>query len=118
MNVLLGISTDATALQIHEIIDAGFEVNTLTALGHLGLIAPGTLEAIVPLQSLKMKLASGERLTASQSDDLFRLAHAIALAEFFLATLKRLCAGCPNRNLNSREKARLICSRLPSDSVR
>ena len=89
MNVLLGIPTDATDLQIHEIIDAGFEVKALTALGHLGLIAPGTLEAIVPLQSLKMKQASGERLTASESDDLFRLAHAIALAEFFFGDTKK-----------------------------
>lgn len=89
MNALLGIPTDATALQIHEIIDTGFEVNALTALGHLGLIAPGTLEAIAPLQSLKMKQASGERLSASQSDHLFRLAHAIALAEFFFGDTKK-----------------------------
>ncbi|MGC5699261.1 DUF2384 domain-containing protein [Pseudomonas sp. NFXW11] len=82
MNVLLNIPIDATALQIHEIIDAGFEVNTLTAMGHLGLIGLGTKDAIVP-QSLRMKLTSGERLTASQSDHLFRLAHAVALAESF-----------------------------------
>ncbi|MEN5091369.1 antitoxin Xre/MbcA/ParS toxin-binding domain-containing protein [Pseudomonas protegens] len=89
MSVLLGIPTDATALQIHEIIDAGFEVNALTEVGHLGFIGLGTLEAIAPLQSLKMEQASSERLTASQSDHLFRLAHAIALAEFFFGDTKK-----------------------------
>ena len=83
MNVLLNIPIDATALQIHEIIDAGFEANTLSVMGDLGLIGLDTQDAIVPAQSLRKKLASGERLTTSQSDHLFRLAHAIALAESF-----------------------------------
>ncbi|MFV0932762.1 antitoxin Xre/MbcA/ParS toxin-binding domain-containing protein [Pseudomonas jessenii] len=83
MKVLLNIPTDATAQQIHEIIDAGLEATTLMAMSDLGLISPGTLDAILPTPALEIKLATGERLTASQSDHLFRLAHIIALAESF-----------------------------------
>jgi putative toxin-antitoxin system antitoxin component (TIGR02293 family) len=83
MKVLLNIPVDATTQQIHEIIDAGVEATTLTAMSDLGLISPGTLNAILPTPALKTKLATGERLTASQSDHLFRLAHTIALAESF-----------------------------------
>ncbi|TDV47458.1 putative toxin-antitoxin system antitoxin component (TIGR02293 family) [Pseudomonas helmanticensis] len=83
MKVLLNIPVDATAQQIHEIIDAGVEATTLTAMSDLGLISPGTLNAILPTPTLKTKLATGERLTASQSDHLYRLAHTIALAESF-----------------------------------
>jgi putative toxin-antitoxin system antitoxin component (TIGR02293 family) len=83
MKVLLKIPADATAQQIHEIIDAGLEAATLTAMSDLGFISPGTLEAILPTPAHKIMLATGERLTASQSDHLFRLAHIIALAESF-----------------------------------
>lgn len=83
MKDLLDIPVHATAQQIHEIIDAGFEATTLKAMSDLGFISPGTLDAILPTPALKLKLARGERLTASQSDHLFRLAHIIALAEFF-----------------------------------
>ncbi|WP_256589029.1 antitoxin Xre/MbcA/ParS toxin-binding domain-containing protein [Pseudomonas sp. HMWF021] len=83
MKVLLNIPVDATAQQIHEIIDAGVEATTLTAMSDLGLISPGTLNAILPTPALKTMLATGERLTASQSDHLYRLAHTIALAESF-----------------------------------
>lgn len=83
MKVLLNIPVDATAQQIHEIIDAGLEATTLTAMSDLGLISPATLDAICPTPVLKPQLATGERLTASQSDHLFRLAHTIAVAESF-----------------------------------
>lgn len=83
MKALLNIPVDATAQQIHEIIDAGLEATTLTAMSDLGLISPATLDAICPTPVLKTKLATGERLTASQSDHLFRLAHTIAVAESF-----------------------------------
>ncbi|WP_082729867.1 antitoxin Xre/MbcA/ParS toxin-binding domain-containing protein [Pseudomonas sp. Os17] len=57
-----------------------------------GLIGPGDQDAIIPAHSLKTKLARDERLTTSQSDHLFRVAHAIALAEsFFGNTDKALC---------------------------
>ncbi len=83
MKVLLNIPVDATAQQIHEMIDAGFEATALTAMSDLGLISSGTLDAILPTPTITTKLATGERLTASQSDHLFRLAHTIALAESF-----------------------------------
>lgn len=83
IKALLDIPVDATAQQIHEIIDAGLEATTITAMSDLGLINPGTQDTILPTQALKIKLTTGERLTASQSDHLFRLAHTIALAESF-----------------------------------
>lgn len=89
MKVLLNIPVDATAQQIHEIIDAGVEATTLTAMSDLGLISPGTLDAILATPAYKIKLATGERLTASQSDHLFRLAHIIALAESFFGDTEK-----------------------------
>lgn len=83
MQVLLNIPVDATAQQIHEMIDAGFEVNSVAAMRDSGLIDLAIQDAIFPTRTLKMKLANGERLTTSQSDHLFRLAHIIALAESF-----------------------------------
>lgn len=57
-----------------------------------GLIGPGDQDVIIPAHSLKTKLASDERLTTSQSDHLFRVAHTIALTEsFFGNTDKAMC---------------------------
>jgi len=83
LNVLLNIPIDATAQQIHEIIDAGLEANALAAMRDSGLIDSATQDAIVPTLELTMKIASGDRLTTSQSDHLFRLAHITALTECF-----------------------------------
>lgn len=83
MKVLLDIPEDATAQHIHEMIDAGFKVNIITALRDSGLLSVETQDSIVPAQTIQAKLASGERLSTSESDHLFRLAHTIALAEYF-----------------------------------
>lgn len=83
MKVLLDIPKDATAQHIHEMIDTGFKASTITALRDLGILSVETQDAIVPTQMLKAKLASGERLSTSESDHLFRVAHTIALAESF-----------------------------------
>ncbi|MFJ5235182.1 antitoxin Xre/MbcA/ParS toxin-binding domain-containing protein [Pseudomonas neuropathica] len=83
MQVLLNIPRDATAQQIHEMIEAGFEATVLMAMRDSGLIDAATQDAIVPSRTLKMKLTNGEPLTTSQSDHLFRLAHIIASAESF-----------------------------------
>ncbi|MFW9084373.1 antitoxin Xre/MbcA/ParS toxin-binding domain-containing protein [Pseudomonas sp. P2758] len=83
MKVLLNIPEDATAQHIHEMIDAGFKASVIKALSDLGLLSFETQDAIVPAQTLKAKLASGERLSTRESDHLFRLVHTITLAESF-----------------------------------
>lgn len=85
MKVLLDIPEDATAQHIHEMIDAGLKASIITTLRDLGLLSFETQDAIVPTQTLKAQLGSGERLSTSESDHLFRLAHTIALGrnEFY-----------------------------------
>ncbi|WP_025130870.1 antitoxin Xre/MbcA/ParS toxin-binding domain-containing protein [Pseudomonas sp. PH1b] len=89
MTALLGIPEDATVQHIHNMIEAGLEATTLTAMIDLGLISAYILDAIFPTTALKTKLATDERLTASQSDHVFRLAHTIALAESFFGDTEK-----------------------------
>ncbi|UZT92753.1 MULTISPECIES: antitoxin Xre/MbcA/ParS toxin-binding domain-containing protein [Pseudomonas] len=89
MTALLGISEDATVQHIHNMIEAGLEVSAITPLRELGLVSLGSLETIVSAQTINAELASGARLSSSESDRLFRLAHAIALAELFFGDTEK-----------------------------
>ncbi|MDD1148803.1 DUF2384 domain-containing protein [Pseudomonas sp. TNT2022 ID357] len=46
-------------------------------------ISAEELDKIIPLKTLKSKLTSNQRLTVSESDRLFRVAHINAMAEVF-----------------------------------
>ncbi|MHC8379226.1 antitoxin Xre/MbcA/ParS toxin-binding domain-containing protein [Pseudomonas sp. MDT1-16] len=89
MTVLLGIPDDATVQHIHNMIEGGLEVSAITPLRELALVSLGSLDALVPAHTLKAKLASGARLSSSESDCLFRLAHTIALAELFFGDTEK-----------------------------
>ncbi|MBR7200319.1 antitoxin Xre/MbcA/ParS toxin-binding domain-containing protein [Pseudomonas sp. 14A] len=77
----LHIPLDASDQDIHEIIEAGFPANLISALGESGTISAEERDRIIPLKTLKSKLASNQRLTLSESDRLFRVAHINAMAE-------------------------------------
>jgi putative toxin-antitoxin system antitoxin component (TIGR02293 family) len=79
----LHIPSDASDQDIHEMIEAGFSASLINALGEAGIISAEECDRIIPLKTLKSKLASNQRLTVSESDRLFRVAHINAMAEVF-----------------------------------
>ncbi|WP_170866262.1 antitoxin Xre/MbcA/ParS toxin-binding domain-containing protein [Pseudomonas sp. NFACC24-1] len=70
-------------------IDSGLMASTISALRDMGLLSLETQDRIIPAKALKSKLAIGERLTAGESDYLFRIAHTIALAEYFFGDTEK-----------------------------
>lgn len=89
MKFLLGIPEDATYQHIHEMIDGGLMASIIPALRDFGLISVETQDKIIPADALTTKVANCERLTASESDHLFRLAHTIAVAESFFGDTQK-----------------------------
>lgn len=79
----LHIPLDASDQDIHEMIEGGFSASLINALGEAGTISAEERDRIISLKTLKSKLASNQRLTVSESDRLFRVAHINAIAEVF-----------------------------------
>lgn len=81
LKTLLGIPMDATENQIHDRIVDGFPANRLLELCEKGEMTPLERDQIIPLRTLKTRLAKGQALTIAESDRLFRTAHITAMAE-------------------------------------
>ncbi|MGH8389323.1 MAG: antitoxin Xre/MbcA/ParS toxin-binding domain-containing protein [Pseudomonas sp.] len=81
LETLLQIPTDALDKDIHELIEAGFSASSVDALCTMGTISPSARNLIIPLKTLKSRLARGQQLTLSESDRLFRVTHVTAMAE-------------------------------------
>lgn len=81
LGVFLPIPIDASDQDIHELIEAGFFAASVKLLCDLGILIGVGRDQIIPLKTLKKRLASGQRLTVNQSDRLFRVAHITAMAE-------------------------------------
>lgn len=79
----LHIPSDASDQDIHEMIEVGFSASLINAFGEAGTISAEERDIIIPFKTLKSKLASNQRLTVSESDRLFRVAHINAMAEVF-----------------------------------
>lgn len=62
-------------------IESGFSASLISVLGEAGTISAEERDRIIPLKTLKSKLASNQRLTVSESDRLFRFVHVNAMAE-------------------------------------
>ena len=88
-SILLGIPEHASAMQIHESIVQGFPAMLLSVLCERGDVTPAERDVIVPLRTLKTRLAKQERLTVAESDRLFRVAHVLALARTVLGDSKK-----------------------------
>ena len=80
MEQLLHIPTNASDQDIHERIEAGFLADSVMALCDLGAISSSECNQIIPLKTLKIRLAAGQRLTVQESDRVFRFVHITAMA--------------------------------------
>jgi putative toxin-antitoxin system antitoxin component (TIGR02293 family) len=78
---LLQIPTDASELEIHEIIQFGFDAGRLMKLCDQGDVTPLERDRIIPLKTLKTRVAKDQKLTVDESDRLFRAAHITAMAD-------------------------------------
>lgn len=80
LELLLHIPTNASDQDIHELIEAGFLADSAMALCDVGAIGPSERNQIIPLKTLKNRLATCQRLTMHESDRVFRFAHITAMA--------------------------------------
>ncbi|RKS27960.1 putative toxin-antitoxin system antitoxin component (TIGR02293 family) [Pseudomonas sp. WPR_5_2] len=80
LELLLHIPANASEQEIHELIEAGFLTDSVMALCDIGVIGPSERNQIIPLRTLKARLATHQRLTLHESDRMFRFAHIIAMA--------------------------------------
>ncbi|VVN67018.1 antitoxin Xre/MbcA/ParS toxin-binding domain-containing protein [Pseudomonas fluorescens] len=81
LHALLQIPTDASDLEIHDIIQIGFAAGRLVALCEQGELTPLERDQIIPLKTLKTRVAKDQHLTVDESDRLFRAAHITAMAD-------------------------------------
>lgn len=81
LGVFLPIPIGASDQDIHELIEAGFLAASVKVLSDRGKLSVAGRDQIIPLKTLKKRLANGQRLTVNQSDRLFRVVHITAMAE-------------------------------------
>ncbi|WP_341521438.1 antitoxin Xre/MbcA/ParS toxin-binding domain-containing protein [Pseudomonas sp. G.S.17] len=86
LELLLQIPVHATGQQIHHAIETGFPASTVQTLCDIGSLDSQSRDTILPLETLRSRLARGQRLTVAESDRLFRICH-------ILATMAALFAG-------------------------
>jgi len=77
----LQIPLDASELDIHELITAGFSAASVEGLCNLSALSPIVRHQIISSTVLSTRLARGQRLSVSERDRLFRLAHVTVMAE-------------------------------------
>lgn len=85
----LGLPSNASDQDIHYQIEAGFSADVIKALTDAGNLSPEDSDRIIPLKTLKAKLASHQSLSADESDRLFRFAQINALAEVIFGDVKK-----------------------------
>lgn len=81
LEALLKIPTDASDRDIHQLIEAGFSAGDVKALCDFCRMSPLELDQMISPNTLKTRLARGQRLTVDESNRLFRVAHIIAMAQ-------------------------------------
>lgn len=81
LEALLLIPSTASNHEIPELIEAGFTGDRVIRLCEAGVITPTVRDQIIPYRTLKAGVARHQRLTVSESDRLFRVAHVISIAE-------------------------------------
>lgn len=78
---LLQIPTDASEMDIHVLIRTGFAAKSLMRLFEQGEVTTFERDLIIPLKTLKTRVAKDQKLTVDESDRLFRTAHITAMAD-------------------------------------
>jgi putative toxin-antitoxin system antitoxin component (TIGR02293 family) len=81
LNALLQIPVDASEMEIHVLIQDGFAAKNLMKLFEQGDVTTFERDQIIPLKTLKTRIAKDQRLTVDESDRLFRAAHITAMAD-------------------------------------
>ncbi|RWW58083.1 hypothetical protein BHE74_00035086 [Ensete ventricosum] len=81
LETLLHISVNASDLDIHDMIVAGFSVSLIKMLCDDGTLSDEERDRIIQPKTLKTKLSANQLLTLHESDRLFRFAHITAMAE-------------------------------------
>jgi putative toxin-antitoxin system antitoxin component (TIGR02293 family) len=81
LETLLHISVNASDLDIHDMIVAGFSVSLIKMLCDDGTLSNEERDRIIHPKTLKTKLSANQLLTLHESDRLFRFAHVTAMAE-------------------------------------
>ncbi|QJC81567.1 antitoxin Xre/MbcA/ParS toxin-binding domain-containing protein [Pseudomonas umsongensis] len=77
----LRIPSDAADQEIHEIIAAGFASTRVNNWCEQSIFSADALSQVIPMSTVRRRLARGQRFTVGESDRLFRLAHVTAMAE-------------------------------------
>lgn len=80
LEAMLLIPVDSSGHSIGELIEAGFMSDNVSRLFELRIISAEVRDQIIPYTTPKRRLARGQRLSASESDRLFRIARVIAIA--------------------------------------
>lgn len=70
----------ATNQDVHGLIEVGFPASVIKALRGLGILEPQPRDLIIPLRTLRWRLARGQRLSVGESDRLYRFVHIMAMA--------------------------------------
>jgi len=81
LHALLQIPTDASEMEIHLLIKDGFAAKRLMSLFEHGDVTTFERDLIIPLKTLKTRIAKDQRLTVDESDRLYRAAHITAMAD-------------------------------------
>lgn len=81
LEALLHISVNASDLDIHDMIVAGFSASLIKVLCDDRTLSHEERDRIIQPKTLKTKLAGNQLLTLEESDRLFRFAHITAMAE-------------------------------------
>ncbi|MHC8314305.1 antitoxin Xre/MbcA/ParS toxin-binding domain-containing protein [Pseudomonas sp. LB3P31] len=81
LNTLLQIPEEASELEIHALIEVGFAATRLMKLFEDGDVSTIERDQIIPLRTLKTRVAKNQNLTVDESDRLFRAAHITAMAD-------------------------------------
>lgn len=83
LHVFLQIPEDASDQRTHELIELGFHAKAVWGFCDAANLKPRERNQIVTLKTLKTRVERGQRLTAHESDRLYRFAHITAMAEAF-----------------------------------
>lgn len=81
LQALLQIPDDASEMEIHILIQGGFTAKTVMKLVEQGDVTTFERDQIIPLKTLKTRIAKDQRLTVDESDRLYRAAHITAMAD-------------------------------------
>jgi putative toxin-antitoxin system antitoxin component (TIGR02293 family) len=80
LSEFLDVPVDASASDIHEIIDADFPIDRFKTFRERGQIPPQQRDQIIPLKRLSARLTLGQKFTENESDRRFRNAYILAMA--------------------------------------